>query len=164
MKWIRIPFASNIDVNSCVIRFALYDEGESWEARKKVLRKDIRHSISLNNVPGHFDGKVFSLPKNQLQQIFRAGYGSENPSSGNDCGANSRPSKRRSARSLHFLMETSSRNPGKVLEVSRFDGDFKHLIPAWVGNSSSHPGSVANAYPRRNQAIPGVARRRSDGR
>ena len=40
-----------------------YHDQASWEARKAVLKADIRHSVGLDKVPAHFDGKVFLSKK-----------------------------------------------------------------------------------------------------
>ena len=42
---------------------AKYNDRPSWEARKAILRADIRHAVGLDKVPEHFDGKLFLSKK-----------------------------------------------------------------------------------------------------
>ena len=42
---------------------AKYDGKDAWEARKAILKADIRHNIGLDKVPEHFDGKIFLSKK-----------------------------------------------------------------------------------------------------
>ena len=42
---------------------AKYNDLPSWEARKAVLRADIRHNVGLDKLPEHFDGKVILSKK-----------------------------------------------------------------------------------------------------
>lgn len=47
-----------------------YDDQASWEARKAVLRADIRHSVGLDKVPAQFDGKVFLSKKRNYGKYY----------------------------------------------------------------------------------------------
>ena len=42
---------------------AKYNDRTSWEARKAILRADIRHAVGLDKVPEHFDGKILLSKK-----------------------------------------------------------------------------------------------------
>ena len=55
-----------------------------------------------------------------------------------------------------IFRETLNKNPGKVSKVSRFDGDYKHLLPLQQQASRSRKKGRSDAGVQRKFTVPGV--------